>query len=707
MDELRDLQQMASLARDRFNQYDGEDFVLPEIFKEQVTEINSNTITYNKYSAIIETRGNQHGILNIFMPNQWFYIASYFTDFYNEIQKYKQYALQVTTKERLKELNGGNLSDIELSTLHNLALDENSKNYLVKFITDYSWWGGAKTIDRGDFYVSPILANANLVNASQTFVAELCAFLANKQELVQAIISKEENNQLRAPRLLVKNNILKNFVLDTIIYLQENDGLNSFLQYISSNQNANISFKGESFSLTGMFLESTLEDIKERNTGHIRWFEEPLFNLGDRQVYLSTQWNGSGNYQLTLNDFKGLIKACYNDKYLIKVNSERAFELWGYTSNNTQLHPVSPFTISTIIEKIKSTGLIYSDSLVKRFAYALMTKPFVILSGLAGSGKTQLALAFAECLSEDVERQVRVVSVGADWTNREPLLGYPNALKSNEYVMPECGALDMLIEAHENPNKPYFLILDEMNLSVVERYFADFLSAMESKKPIALWKGSADGEGNMAVPNEIQLPKNLYIIGTINVDETTYMFSPKVLDIAHVIEFKIAAEEMASFLETNKKVERHACHSACAGMAEDFLKRTTTCAVGADTTSVQGALNGFFKILKSVNAEFGYRTANEIYRYINNVGDELGKHGALDTAILQKLLPKLHGSRKKLSPVLSALWQLCFLEGSSIAIESVKDFADVEGLIYPISAEKILRMYRAVVDNGFTSFAEA
>ena len=108
--------------------------------------------------------------------------------------------------------------------------------------------------------------------------------------------------------------------------------------------------------------------------------------------------------------------------------------------------PLSPFSPSTLIEKIKSTGLIYSDDLIKRFAYALMTKPFVILSGLAGSGKTQLALAFAECMSEDVERQVRVVSVGADWTNREPLLGYPNALKSNEYVMPECGALDMLIE---------------------------------------------------------------------------------------------------------------------------------------------------------------------------------------------------------------------------------------------------------------------
>lgn len=538
-------------------------------------------------------------------------------------------------------------------------------------------------------------------------------FSKEKDKYVLRLLSgeiKSQEQQLKSNDtlyLILKNSILKNFVLDTVIHLQKNESLNSFLQYISSNQNANISFKGESFSLTGMFLESTLEDIKERNSGHVRWFDKPLFNLGDRQVYLSTQWNGTGNYQLTLNDFKGLIKACYNDKYRVKVNSEGAFELWGYTSNNSQCPPLSPFTPSTLIESIKSTGLIYSDSLIKRFAFAMMTKPFVILSGLAGSGKTQLALAFAECMSEDVERQVRVVSVGADWTNHEPLLGYPNALKSNEYVMPECGALDMLIEAHENPSKPYFLILDEMNLSVVERYFADFLSAMESKRPIALWKGSPDGESESRVPNEIMLPKNLYIIGTINVDETTYMFSPKVLDRAHVIEFKIAADEMASYLRADKMVDRHACHGACAGMAEDFLKRTNACAVGADTSAVQDTLNGFFKELKSVNAEFGYRTASEIYRYINNVGDELGEHGAIDTAILQKLLPKLHGSRKKLSPVLSALWQLCFAGDSNVAIEDVRNFDDVKGLVYPTAAEKILRMYRAIVDNGFTSFAEA
>lgn len=361
------------------------------------------------------------------------------------------------------------------------------------------------------------------------------------------------------------------------------------------------------------------------------------------------------------------------------------------------------FNVASIISSIKSTGLLYSDDLIKRFAYALMSKPFVILSGLAGSGKTQLALAFAKCLAEDVKNQVCTVSVGADWTNREPLLGYPNALKSREYVKPESGVLDLLLNASKDPNKPYFLILDEMNLSVVERYFADFLSAMESHEPIKLWTGEAD------VPTEIVLPKNVYIIGTINVDETTYMFSPKVLDRANVIEFKIAEEEMVEFLSEKKTIDRAACYSACADMAHDFLKQTQTCKESEIDTNIVETLNGFFANLKCVNAEFGYRTVNEIYRYVSNVGEDLGEYGAIDTAILQKLLPKLHGSRKKIAPVLTALWALCFADKESVEkIENVKDFGEVKDkLVYKYSAEKILRMYKAVIDNGFTSFAEA
>lgn len=196
MEVLNNLQQMYSLAAGRFNQYDGKDFILPDVFKEQVKEINSNIITYNKYSAVIETRGNQNGVLNIYLPNQWFYIASYFTEFYNELLKYKKEALKVVSKERLKELNGTSLTNEEMVLVNQLNLDDTSKRYLIRFMTDYSWWSGAKTIDRGDFYVSPILNSARLVNASQSFVADLCAFLADKRELVDVIISGEEGFEL-------------------------------------------------------------------------------------------------------------------------------------------------------------------------------------------------------------------------------------------------------------------------------------------------------------------------------------------------------------------------------------------------------------------------------------------------------------------------------------------------------------------------------
>ena len=362
----------------------------------------------------------------------------------------------------------------------------------------------------------------------------------------------------------------------------------------------------------------------------------------------------------------------------------------------------TPFSINSIISSIQSTDLIYSDTFIKRLAYSLMAKPFVILSGLAGSGKTQLALAFAKCLSENIEEQVCTVSIGADWANREPLLGYPNALKGDEYVMPESGVLQFLIRANEDLSKPYFLILDEMNLSVVERYFADFLSAMESGEPIKLWD---DEEGN--VPKEIALPKNVFIIGTINVDETTYMFSPKVLDRANVIEFKIAPEEMEQYLNEKKDIHLETAYSACADMAVDFVNKAKS-QIQIENGDEKTILLSFFKELKSVNAEFGYRTVNEIGRYLHFADGDLEDNAAIDTAILQKLLPKLHGSRKKLVPTLAALWDICLNDGNTTKIEAEPEEINFQDSFkYPESAEKIKRMYDAVIDNGFTSFAEA
>ncbi len=376
--------------------------------------------------------------------------------------------------------------------------------------------------------------------------------------------------------------------------------------------------------------------------------------------------------------------------------------------------PAQSFSIKKIIGYIKDTGLLYSDNLIKRFAFSLLSKRFLILSGLAGSGKTQLALAFAKALVKNKDEQLCVVSVGADWTNREPLLGFPNALQEGKYVKPESGVLDLLIEANkeENANKPYFLIMDEMNMSYVERYFADFLSAMESKEKISLWNNDdtlGDEEEVDGVPQKIALPDNLFIIGTINVDETTYMFSPKVLDRANVIEFKISSNEMSSFLDELRDIDRDNIISKAAGMGQSFVEIAGKKDLAKDKVSIE-TLKGFFNELKSVNAEFGYRSATEIFRFISqsqtndDTSNKMELKNILDAAIVQKLLPKLHGSRKKLEPVLLSLWKLCFVGGNK-DLNISKD--NIEKAEYIESADKIFRMYESANANGFTSFAEA
>ena len=380
----------------------------------------------------------------------------------------------------------------------------------------------------------------------------------------------------------------------------------------------------------------------------------------------------------------------------------------------TQKVVEEPFSIKKIIGYIEETGLLYTDSLVKRFAFSLMSKRFLILSGLAGSGKTQLALAFASALVKNKGEQMCVVSVGADWTNREPLLGFPNALQPGKYVKPESGVLDLLIEANrpENADKPFFLILDEMNMSYVERYFADFLSAMESKEPISLWSIDETKDENAevdGVPQKVVLPKNLFIIGTINVDETTYMFSPKVLDRANVIEFKISPKEMSDFLKEMKEIDREGINGKAAGMGANFVHIASSKELAKNTEAVS-TLQNFFNELKGVNAEFGYRSATEIFRFIcqaksnDDATPKLTDAEILDAAIVQKLLPKLHGSRKKLEPVLSQLWKLCFT-GAGKDLNIAKE--NVEKAEFKESADKIRRMYESATANGFTSFAEA
>lgn len=293
--------------------------------------------------------------------------------------------------------------------------------------------------------------------------------------------------------------------------------------------------------------------------------------------------------------------------------------------------------------------------------------------------------------------QYEIIAVGADWTSNENLLGYPDALKPQSYRMPDNGALDLILRAKADPENPYFLILDEMNLSHVERYFADFLSAMESGEAISLHDGGENelwetDNGGSKVPGKLTIPKNLFVIGTVNVDETTYMFSPKVLDRANVIEFRVSEDDMKSFLNDPVKPDL----DASAGQGGQYGKAFVAAAKQKEfkldeQDQVSEVLMKFFPELKEAGAEFGYRTAHEISRFVyfhKELAEDWAFEMAMDAAIMQKLLPKLHGARRKLEPILEKLEKLC-----------EKD--------YPGSLEKVQRMLKRLREHGFTSFAEA
>ena len=423
----------------------------------------------------------------------------------------------------------------------------------------------------------------------------------------------------------------------------------------------------------------------------------------------------NGKYYVEERSSSGL-KGWYSASVKTYINFlESKKNLKSNSENNIVINNTPPkFNLKSFISDCETSGLKYNSELTTRYISSLATKPFVLLSGLSGSGKTKLAQAFAQWICES-EEQYCIVPVGADWTNREPLLGYVNALEPSKYILPENKALELIIKANEDTEKPYFLILDEMNLSHVERYFADFLSVMESKDKFKLHSSdlSLDGGNEIKVKRAYSWPQNLFVVGTVNIDETTYMFSPKVLDRANVIEFRVSEKEMEDYLleprvVTDLNGEGKNMGNSFVQIAKDKTK--------SNPEELRDALHEFFIELKKIGAEFGYRTASEIQTLFSKIDavnpDYTSKtNEKIDIAIMQKLLPKLHGSRSKLVDVLKLLGSLC-VESKDLSKEKKdKIFETIKKenltIIFPISLEKIERMYDNVIANGFTSYAEA
>ena len=310
--------------------------------------------------------------------------------------------------------------------------------------------------------------------------------------------------------------------------------------------------------------------------------------------------------------------------------------------------------------------------------------------------------------NEGADDKYIIVPVGANWTDNTNIIGYYNVI-TNEYQ--STPAYDFIQKAENDSENPYFLILDEMNLSHVERYFADFLSAIESKEEIPLY-----GEDRT-----IKLPENIFIIGTVNVDETTYMFSPKVLDRANTIEFNTldAIDYMNNNINTDdfngniEYLQSPLIDSDISNLNIEELKDILF-NISYEGNSLWDILANeltiFQKTLKSSGFDFGFRVINEILRFMivswkyeNSPTEWDNWQRYFDAQIKQKILPKLHGSEKAIGEVLIKLFNNCLNNRENN--ENPKNFKiENEILRYPSSAIKLQNMAKVLSQQRYVSF---
>jgi len=300
------------------------------------------------------------------------------------------------------------------------------------------------------------------------------------------------------------------------------------------------------------------------------------------------------------------------------------------------------------------------------------------------------------------------IPVKSDWTDSSELFGFYNLIEQKYHI---TKFLNFILTARNNPEYPFFVLFDEMNLSKVEHYFSDILSCLESRRvnddviiqePIPLYNGlntlETDSERFEEIPNSIELPTNLYITGTVNIDESTYMFSPKVLDRANIIEFnEVNLDTYGKELPTDKYKLK---------VFPDFteLRLATLESYKELPQIIKTHLIKINEILKEYHLHFGYRTANEVALYINNAmkyidNSESTSLNALDNQFIQKVFPKLNGSYAMLEAPLNKILKY---------LSKQEDISQTkaENTSFPKTIKKLQRMYHKLATNGYTSFID-
>lgn len=243
-----------------------------------------------------------------------------------------------------------------------------------------------------------------------------------------------------------------------------------------------------------------------------------------------------------IQEFKDAIQSLEN-RYFKRNNSINEYD-------NKYMELIEEIIPADIINKvenyIKKQGYNYTYNQLSNLYLSLKTKPFTILAGISGTGKSKIIRLLADSINADYT----LISVRPDWNDATDLIGYKNL--DDKFIKGQL--TKTILKAQQNKNKPHLICLDEMNLARVEYYLSDYLSIIESRKKVGqdiITDNIVEYQENNETI-KLHIPDNLYLIGTVNMDDTTFQFSRKVLDRANTIEFSDVDLDNL-FFETMKK----------------------------------------------------------------------------------------------------------------------------------------------------------
>ena len=319
---------------------------------------------------------------------------------------------------------------------------------------------------------------------------------------------------------------------------------------------------------------------------------------------------------------------------------------------------------------------------------ALRTKPFMLLAGISGTGKSRIVREMAKACwtpeedeyGKNCPRNFCMVQVKPNWHDSSDLIGYVSRINGEKYVVGPF--LRFIAKAIKDPKRPYFLCLDEMNLAPVEQYFAEYLSVIESRKlqdgqietdPIVPYENTeaygslidqlfdSDEERKAYKTEEggkrLTVPENLFVVGTVNMDETTFSFSRKVLDRAMTIEMNEV--DLKGGLEAGGYAEFGYIGEDLMGDAAEgkdiYADNQALC---DDIITYLGKVN---EILEGTPFKIAYRTSNEFLLYAVNrlhfaTDSELWQ--TLDEMTSMKILSRIEGDNERCERVLREMKQL-------------------------------------------------